>query len=594
MSEMIQIDESDIFEVDESQIRSVTEVFNQLIKTVKAKLVYPSSSKLPSQFMDKLYSDFTALFGGMEKLKLKIEADGVLYCGQHIYKSMSKAENFAHPFFRDGIVELEFYEGLPSEEIEKFVDTLSLVTRSAHVEDDLATLLWEIGFEKISYKLMDDSLDIETFEYGTSMIKTPVESLGVDFNEVFMGDSDLELTDEDFDLDSDKNKGRKLPAGYRNVPDNVADYITRLTEYDEAEKSAIDDILKKDEDFEYKQYVIDILFEILGTEKDIASYNETLDLISKVRDDFMKALDMKSAMMIFNMTNELWEALKNLGDEKEKKIEKFIKSFGASERIRILVDTLNNSKDINYYEVTEYLKMLSWESITPLIWALGELNHFPARKAVCRALELLSVEHVDVLGKGTENPRWYVVRNIVMILGKIGSSQALNYFRRTITHSDLRVRKETIISAAKIEDEQSADFLIMALKDESESLQTLALKELVRRRSQKAFIHVESMIDDKKFKNRPADQIKEILEAYARLGGKDAFEKLKRMATRTILIPSEKENRIRFYAIMALGCIVGSRSYQILEKISGSRNKTLADAGRRALNRMKREKEVVQ
>jgi len=591
---MIQIDESDIVEIDESQIRGVVEAFNQLIKTVKAKLVYPSSSKLPQQFMDKLHSDFTALLSGMDKLILKIESDSIIYCGQPIYKSMTKAENFAHPFFRDGIVELEFYEGLPIEEIEKFVDTLALVTRSAHVEDDLATLLWEIGFEKISYKLMDDSLDIETFEYGTSQIKTTVESSGVDFNEIFMGDSDLGLTDEDFDLDSDKNRGRKLPGGYKNVPDNVADYITRLTEYDEAEKSAIADILNEDNDFGYKQYVIDILFEILGTEKDNASYNETLDLISKVRDDFIKTMDMRSAIMIFNMTNELWEALKNLGDEKESRIEKFIKSFGASERIRILVDTLNNSKDINYDEVAEYLKMLSWESINPLIWALGELNHYPARKAVCRALEMVSVDHADVLGKGTENPRWYVVRNIVMILGKIGSPQALNYFQRTIIHSDIRVRKETIISAAKIESEQSADFLIMALKDESESLQTLALKELVRRNSEKAFIHVDNMIEDKKFKNRPADQIKEILEAYARLGGKDAFEKLKKMATRTILIPSEKEERIKFYAVMAIGCIVSSRSYQILEKISGSRNKTMADAGRRAMNRMKREKEVAQ
>jgi len=593
MPEMIQIDESDFIEIDEAQVRNVAEAFNQLIKTVKAKLVYPSSSKLPRQFMDKLYSDFTALLGDIDKLKLKIESDCVQFSGQIIYKAVSKTENFAHPFFRDGIVELEFCKGLPLEELDKFVDTLSLVTRSAHVEDDLATLLWEIGFEKISYKLMDDSLDIETFEYGTSMIKTPVESSGVDYSEIFMGDANLELTDEDFDLESDKNKGRKLPAGYKNVPDSVADYITRLTEYDESEKSAVAEILREDSNFDCKHYIIDILFEILGAETDSASYNETLDLISKVRDDFIKAVDMKSAIAIFNMTRELREALKNLGDEKEKRIENFIKSFGASERIRILVDMLNNSKDINYSEVAEYLTMLSWESITSLIWALGELNHYPARRAVCQALETVAVDHVDVLGKGTENPRWYVVRNIVMILGKIASSQALNYFQRTIGHSDIRVRKETIVSAARMNNEQSTDFLIMALQDESESLQTLALKELVRRKSEKAFIQVESMIEDKKFKNRPADQIKEILEAYARLGNKRAFEKLKKMAKRRILIPSEKEDRIKFYAVMALGCISNPPAYQVLEKISRSRNKRMADAARRALNRMKREKEIV-
>jgi HEAT repeat protein len=592
MPEMIEIDDSDFIEIDEAQIRGVTEVINQLIRTVKAKLVYPSSSKLPRQFVDKLYSDFTALLDTVEKVKLKIEADSILYSDQQIYRSVSKTENFAHPFFRDGIIELEFFKGLSFEEIEKFVDTLSQVTRSAHVEDDLATLLWEIGFEKIAYRLMDDSLDIETFEYGTSTIETPIESNAIDLSDVFLKDNELKLTDEDFDLDSDKNKARNLPAGYGNVPDDVADYINRLTDYDETEKAAIAEMVKIDDEFDCKNYITDILFEILGTETDNASYNETLDLISKVRDDFVKNADMKSAISIFNMTKELQEALKNLGDEKEKKIEDFIKGFGTSERIRVLVDMLDNSKDINYSEVAEYLGMLSWEAITPLIWALGELSHYPARRAVCQALEAISGENVDVLGKGTENPRWYVVRNVVMILGKIGSPQALNYFRRTITHSDIRVRKETIVSAARINNELSTDFLIMALKDESESLQTLALKELVKRKSEKAFVHIENLINEKSFKSRPADQIKEILEAYAKLGSKDAFELLKKLATRFILIPSEKEDRTKFYAIMALGYVFNAAAYQLLRKISGSRNKRHADAARRALNRRLKEQEI--
>lgn len=592
MSEMVQIDESDFIEIDESEIKKVTDIINQLIKTVKAILVYPVSSKLPQQFLDKLNTDLTAVLNDIDKLKLKIESDSVVYRDHPIYKSVSKTENFAHPFFRDGIVELEFCKGLSFEELERFVEILSLVMRAANVEDDLATLLWEIGFEKISYKLMDDSLDIETFEYGTDRVKTPVVSSEFDYGEIFAGEENLNLTEEDFDLESDKNKAKRVPAGYNNVPDNVAEYINKLTEYDESEKAAITEILDADKSFESRHYVIDILFEILGAETDGAGYTETLDLISKVRDDFVKACDMESAITIFNMARELREALKNLGDEKEKKIEEYIKSFGASERIRILVETLNSTKDINYTDITKYLSMLSWEAIDPLVWALGELSHYPARRAICQALETIAVERVDILGKGTENPRWYVVRNVVMVLGKIGSSQALNYFRRTITHSDIRVRKETIVSAARINNENSADYLIMALKDESDSLQTLALKELVKRRSEKAYIHVEAMIDDKGFKNRSADQIKEILEAYARLGNKDAFEKLKKLASQRIFIPSEKMDRIKFYAVLAMGFIVSPQAYQYLKKVGEGRNKRLADAARRALTKRMRESEI--
>jgi HEAT repeat protein len=592
MPEMVEIDDSDFIEVDESEIRRITEIFNQLIKTVKAVLVYPSSSKLPRQFLDKLYADINGFLQDIEKFKLKIEADSVVYREHPIYRSISKTENFAHPFFRDGIVELEFVQGLSFEELKKFVDILSLVMRSANVEDDLATMLWEIGFDKISYKLMDDSIDIETFEYGTAKIKSPIVSSDFDYSEIFGGEENLNLTEEDFDLESDKNKAKKLPAGYKNVPDKVADYITRLTEYDDSEKSAIAEILSSDASFNSRQYVIDILFEILGAETDGAGYTETLDLISKVRDDFIKACDMESAITIINMARELRDALKNLGDEKEKKIEEYIRSFGASERIRILVETLNNSKDVNYADVTKYLSMLSWEAIDPLLWALGELNHYQARKAICQALETVAVEKVDILGKGTDNPRWYVVRNVVNILGKIGSPQALSFFRRTISHSDLRVRKETVFSAAKTTNENSTDCLIIALKDESESLQTLALKELVKRKSQKAYLHIEAMIDDKGFKTRSADQVKEILEGYARLGNKSAFEKIKKLATQRTLLPSEKIERIKFYAVLALGSIISPQAYQLLKKISISRNKRLADAAKRAMSKRIREHEI--
>ncbi len=594
MSKVIEIEESDFIELDEAKIRQVADLFGQLIKTVKAKLVYPSSSKLPQQFMDRLNSEFEAALLEMPRLKFKIESDSVLFSKQLIYKAINKTENFAHPFFRDGIVELEFRNGLSYEELNKFVDVLSLVSRSANVEDDLATLLWEIGFEKISYKLMDDSLDIDTFEYGTGSIKTSIEQPDSGMGEIFADENELELTDEDYDLDSEKNKAKKRPAGYGGVPDSVADYINRISEYDESEKAAIAEIVKQDEAFNFKKYVIEILFEILGCENDTAGYNETLDLISKVRDDFIKAGDMISAVSIFNLTRELAEALKNLGDEKEERILKFIKTFGASEKIRVIIEMLNNSKDINYSKVAEYLKMLSWEAIDPLVWGLGELEQYHARRAVCQALEVVAVENVDMLGKGTENPRWYVVRNVVMVLGKIGSDRALSYFQRTILHSDLRVRKETVVSAARIGIEKSADFLIMALKDDSENLQTLALKELVKQKAEAAFIPIEKMIDDRDFKNRSADQIKELLAAYAALGDLRSFDKLKKMSTSRSLLPSEKMERIKYYSIMALGYIKSPQAYQLLNKISTSRNNKIADAARRALNRRNREKTLVQ
>ena len=585
MEKFIEITDDDLAEISEPARRRVADIFNQFMKTVKAKLVYPASSKLPQQFKDDLFAGLTTLLDEIEEIAFKIDADSIVYHDREVYKARDKAENFAHPFFRDGIVEFRFKNGITTEELAEFVEITSRMMRSALLDDDLTTLLWEAGFEHISYELMDDFLDLETFEYGTDDIKTGKSPSKDDMTRLYENEIAISFTDEDFNLNLEKNKSKETPGGYGNVEDRVAEFIRNIAEYDEKDKAAIAGIISAEASFDFIKYAVDISFEILGLETDNAGYNESLDLIAKVGNDFIKAGDFKSAVTVLERTRELEQVFKNLGDPKQEKIREFIERFASSERIRDIVEILNKSNDVVYSEVTDYLKMLPSQAVDSLVWALGELQHYPARRAVCQALEVLAVDHIDILGRGTENPRWYVVRNIVSILGKIRNPQALNYFRRTIGHSDLRVRRETINSAARIDTPEAADFLITALNDDDEKLQTLALRELVSKRVKKAFDAIGRIIAQKKFKNRSTEQIREFLEGFAILGGINAFEPMKRIIRRRVLLASERDKRLKNYAVRALGNINAAEVTQLLEKISRSRNGALADTARRTISR---------
>jgi len=175
------------------------------------------------------------------------------------------------------------------------------------------------------------------------------------------------------------------------------------------------------------------------------------------------------------------------------------------------------------------------------------------------------------------------VRNIVSILGKIGNNKALSFFKQTIKHPDLRVRKETIYASAMMELELANDFLIIALKDENESIQNLALKEIVKRQTFSAFPYLEKMILDKGFKSRSTEQAREIMEAYARLGGPKAFELLEKIINKFNLLPSGGSDRMKTNAVRALSYIPGATASRLLHKVSDFRNKVMADAARRGL-----------
>ncbi len=587
MDKYIEITDEDIAEVSKASARAITDIFNLFLKTVKAKLVYPASSKLPQQFKNELYGALTTLLNQDSELAFKVESDSILQGDICVYKASNKSENLARPFFRDGILSFKFKQGLPFDELEAFVDIVSQMTRSAVFDDDAATLLWEAGFEYITYELMDDFLDIDTFEYGTDKLKSGRAPSESDIKGIFENEIELNLTEEDFDLNSEKNRSR-APSAYRDAEDSVARFIQGIMEFSQPEKAEIDRMLVTDLKFDYVKYSIDLLFEILELETDKAGYNETLDLLAKVGADFIRAGDFRSAMMTIERANELGMIFKKVDDHKQEKLLGFNERFAASEKIRVLVDLLNKTRDINYDELTAFLKLLPWQAVDPLVWALGELQHYPARRAVCQALETMAVDHPEILGKGTESPRWYVVRNVISILGRIGDRRTFPFFKRAMKHPDIRVRKEAVISAAKIVSDEAAEFLITALHDDDEKIQILALKEIVERNIIVACENIKGIISRNDFKNRSLEQIREFLAGFAALGGNNAFEHLKSLIKSRQILPSEKNERLKIYAVRALGFLKIADGPKYLASLTQSKNRKIVDMATRTLNRIKK------
>jgi hypothetical protein len=584
MDELLEISNIESTEIAEPLKKRIIEAFNLFMKTVKAKLVYPASSRLPQQFKEELFAKITSLCDEFDTISFKVEADRILYEELEVYRAPSKADNFAHVFFRDGILNFQIKKGIYIKELETFIDIISRMLRAASVDDDLATLLWESGFEHISYKLMDDVFNIDTFEYGIDSLKSTGQSK-VDLHGIYENEISLDITAEDFEIPSEEKKKKARSSPYVDAAGSVSEFIRKAASYDEAEKAAMAELLITDAQFDFRIYTINLLFEVLGLETDNAGYHESLELFAKVRDDFIRAGDFKSALTILTRVKEMEQAFRNLKDLKLDKIQGFIESFASSEKIKVIINTLNQIKDLDYDEVLAYLKLLPWQATAPLVMGLGELAHFAARRVVCKALVVLGADKIDLIAKGIEDPRWYVVRNVVSVLGQINNARAMGYFRRTIKHPDIRVRKETLVSAAKVGGDEAFDFLIVALSDEDEKLQILALRELVLHKVFRAYSQIEKIVTDKEFKDRSTDQIKEFLEAMAQLGGEKAFVLLKKMVTQFAIMASEKQKRLKNYAIRALSFVQSPEAAPLLEKLSRSRDRALADTARRALHR---------
>ncbi|HEX2211293.1 MAG TPA: HEAT repeat domain-containing protein [Longimicrobium sp.] len=114
------------------------------------------------------------------------------------------------------------------------------------------------------------------------------------------------------------------------------------------------------------------------------------------------------------------------------------------------------------------------DTVTPLVRELVAATDVSARRAYRDALVALDHVGVPLLEDMIGDERWFVVRNMVGILGEIRSADAVEHFRRTIEHSDARVRRETILALSKVGGEEAVPLLAKGLNDREASLRGAA------------------------------------------------------------------------------------------------------------------------
>ncbi|HEV7590370.1 MAG TPA: HEAT repeat domain-containing protein, partial [Longimicrobium sp.] len=223
------------------------------------------------------------------------------------------------------------------------------------------------------------------------------------------------------------------------------------------------------------------------------------------------------------------------------------------------------------------LLALGAEVVTPLVRSLVAASDLSARRAYRDALVELDRVGVPLLEDMIGDERWFVVRNMVGILGEIRSADAVDHFARTIRHSDVRVRRETIIALSKFGGEEAVQQLLVGLVDAEASLRSAAALGLGLT---KAATAVGPLI---KRLGGETDQEAaiEIVRALGRIGDARAVQALAERASGGSLF-SRTPLPIRLEAIRALGDIGGEAARAVLQRLMRDRNAEVREAAIKA------------
>jgi len=130
--------------------------------------------------------------------------------------------------------------------------------------------------------------------------------------------------------------------------------------------------------------------------------------------------------------------------------------------------------------------------------------------------------------------RWYVVRNLIRILGTIGDESVVETMLPFLSHDNPKVRRESILSLLKIGSAKAFYSLTLALNDQDSAVQAMAVNALAEIGQKRAVPILEDFL-----KKRAAigkGPKKSAIEALGKIGGKDV--------TTTLFINSIKRREI--------------------------------------------------
>ena len=559
-------------ETDEELIlaRDLTSAF---IKAIKAFRFYPPDNPTLKGFLDQVLNKFKFFLNKYQSFVMKVGEYHLSFKGKVLYENRDVKTSIAFLVYKDGLREIRFMKGLEEWEVQGIIDIFKQSEHINQLEDDIVTLLWERDFVHISFVATDEFLEetpvivpdnIDQFRKNL-VFKPLAHQVEVELVE--------EGSEEGVDLDALLSKVIEEPLPL--VSDRGVYFLTP----DEVEGLRKDVEAEADPIFVFN--IMDILFEILALEKEPEPYQDAVNTLIKVLDalltlgDFTKAADLLKRVYIILKTYDLQ-------DWQIEGIQKIIVEAGEEVRIdrigRVLEREEGRLEDVN-----AYLSLLQKNSIKPLVKLLGELKNSKTRRVFCDALSEIGKNAIEVFTPFTDDRRWYLVRNIIYILGRIGKEQSLPYIQRALNHEDLRVKREAIQALGLIGGQKANGLLVRALTDNDVRIRCMAAINLGKGGKKAGLIPLLEVVQSKDFYKREPAEINAFFSAIGMIGSHEVIPVLQQLLERKSWFGRGKTDEIRMGAANAMAMIGTPEAKAILEAGKNSKDESIRDACTQAL-----------
>jgi hypothetical protein len=537
-------------------IRAAKDVVQALLKSKKTFRMYPETNPMYAKTVEDTHAKFRSFFDYRDELTFKIKQNELFCDSEQIYSNPQKEDNIALFFFKDGLREITFKKGFSVEELEDFLKILTVDYDREVLDDDVVTLLWERDFQNVKYAV-DEAFLTEDEDYESEAVR--------EIKDKTSGADELTKAYEDVFTEEGVKEISIVP-----LTDNDLHAVVKEIERDAQDKTG---------------KLITIIFEMLYQAENKSEYEDVGHFLNSTIEFSIRHGNLETVLDILRKAKEVI-GIPSLADDAKKSLNMIFPFLRFDATIKLLGELLDSGVEISEKVWDEYVAFLDKNAIQPFITILGELKTISARKNVINALISLGKKDIPSIAKGLHDSRWYVVRNIIYILGKIGDKAAVDYLLKTVNHSDIRVRKEGIKALGELGVPGVFPVLRGCFNDPEVRIRTAAARALGNIRSTAAKNIILQRMTSATFVKTDFSEKKEFYEVLSTWKDNDVVEFLIKTLKKKSLFKRALNDENRACAAYCLGLIGNKDALPLLHKIKESKNKLLREYVYSAIKRI--------
>jgi len=308
------------------------------------------------------------------------------------------------------------------------------------------------------------------------------------------------------------------------------------------------------------------LIKRIRTEKDLLRYNDLAARIKEKADMLLLEKDFDGVFPAALVFHEHSLTDSSLLDDIKKTASKKLDGLLTREMLAYMVGRAGEKNESSRHAIQQMLVVAGPEAAELLLTAIIDAPEALTRRSLFNALVAFGPVIREQVEARLDSPQWYVVRQMISLLGELGDPQALDAIEKTYEHPDMRVKRDVLKSLMKITSPRSTQILLRALDEDDQTLVTQAIISLGVLKDPAVIDTLGSIALKREAFADLMEPKKEAIKALGVIGSPRAVPYLTQILSKKVWFGKKTNEDARALAAYSLGLIGGPGAFEAIEK----------------------------